>query len=1200
MQFSIPEISTTIQQLRKFTKIDIQNQWRYCQENISISALKNLDAWKLATTNERKHIAWEKGKKILWLGQKLIIPPDLNGYFLNDLSLRFGLTWWAESAEIYVNEKLVQTGDLFDCSSRILLSQKAVVGETFIIGIKLVSPEHDRGALVKSWCVYENLDNNRLDPGFMADRLEILLEYLTKVESDSNLELDIIKKYVNLIDFQTVGEREKFERSLLNLHSEISKISNNYINSLKIQLLGHAHLDLAWLWDVEETWEAAQRTFTSVLNLQQDFPELIFCHSTPALYEWIEQNRPDLFNRIKQQIELGKWEVAAGLWVEPELNTVGGESIVRQVLYGQRYVWEKFGKFSPVAWLPDTFGFSWQLPQILQGGNIKYFATQKLRWNDSTEFPFEFFWWEAPEKSRILSLMLPPIGESIEPVKMTKYACEWLTKTGEKNVLWLPGVGDHGGGPTRDMLEVNRRWQDSAFFPVLEFSTSENFLTNLVEENSGNFPIWQDELYLEFHRGCYTTHADQKRWNRRCENLLYQAELFSVFASILTDHFYRKNDLETAWKLVLFNQFHDILPGSAIPKVYVDANNNWLAAERLGKEILRESLERVAVNIDVSPPFPLDTFSGGMIYPIIVFNSLNWQRSELVSVALPALPEKNDFRERGDEEREGREGRGGRQGRGGRRGGESISESSFSPASSVRPNSEYLSSLESRDNDNDWQVYDNAGKILTSQVSDNNLLFVASDVPEEREEREGKPTGKGGESISESSFSPASSVRPNSEYLSSLESRDNDWQVYDNAGKILTSQVSDNNLLFVASDVPGVGYRLFWLCSGFSDLGNKQYIGTPVPKFTEKISKKIKNVNTVSLEREKWVLENNLLRVKVEETTGNLESIFDKINQREILRKPEGNQLQAFRDEGQYWDAWNIDPNYQQYPLSPAKLIDIFWVEQGELKSCLRVIRKIGNSEFRQDYILEIDSPLLKIKSWVNWQEKHTLVKAAFPINIEADFATYEIPCGAIKRTTKPNTEREKAKWEVPALHWADISNDNYGVSLLNDCKYGYDAKPDELRLTLLRSSTWPDSEANVGIHEFTYAIYPHIGSWENAETVQRGYELNMPLLVEIMPLINEEKSDGKLPQVYRFFGWETENLILMALKRSEDNQSWIFRCYECLGKEAKLNLESDADLGIGKVVNLLEQYVSEPNVEFESKSCEISPWKIVSFSLDF
>ena len=273
-----------------------------------------------------------------------------------------------------------------------------------------------------------------------------------------------MKNAVMLIDWQVVGEREKIERSLAKVHTEIEKVSANYINSLKLKLLGHAHLDLAWLWDIKETWQAAQRTFSSVLNLQQDFPELIFCHSTPALYEWIEQNRPDLFHQIKQQVEFGKWEVAAGLWVEPEFNIVGGESIVRQVLYGQRYVWEKFGRLSTVAWLPDSFGFCWQLPQFLQGGGIKYFVTQKLRWNDSTEFPFEVFWWEVPDQSRILSVMLPLIGESIEPVKMAKYACEWQVETGLKNVLWLPGVGDNGGGPTRDMLEIYRRWQDTGFF----------------------------------------------------------------------------------------------------------------------------------------------------------------------------------------------------------------------------------------------------------------------------------------------------------------------------------------------------------------------------------------------------------------------------------------------------------------------------------------------------------------------------------------------------------------------------------------------------------------------------------------------------------------------------------------------------------------------------------------------------------------
>ena len=214
--------------------------------------------------------------------------------------------------------------------------------------------------------------------------------------------------------------------------------------------------------------------------------------------------------------------------------------------------------------------------------------------------------------------------------------------------------------------------------------------------------------------------------------------------------------------------------------------------------------------------------------------------------------------------------------------------------------------------------------------------------------------------------------------------------------------------------------------------------------------------------------------------------------------------MQAFQDSGQYWDAWNIDPNYAQHPLPSTDLKSIEWIEQGELRSRLRVVRQLGQSQFCQDYILDTESPLLTIATTVDWQERHVLIKAAFPLNVEANYATYEMPCGAIQRPTRPQTPAEQAKWEVPALHWADIGDTEYGVSLLNDCKYGYDAQSSQLRLTLssqlrltlLRSPCWPDSEADRGIHQFTYALYPHSGSWQSAGTVQRGYELNRPMIV--------------------------------------------------------------------------------------------------------
>lgn len=198
---------------------------------------------------------------------------------------------------------------------------------------------------------------------------------------------------------------------------------------------------------VSETWNAAQNTFESVLKLQADFPELIFCHSTPALYAWIEEHRPDLFQAIQAQVAAGRWEVVGGMWVEPELNLISGESIVRQLLYGQRYIQEKFGQFSTMVWVPDTFGFCATLPQFFANAGIEYFVTQKLRWNDTTKFDYGAFWWRSPDGSEVFSLMSAPIGESIDPVKMASYALEWQSQTGLSESLWLPGVGDHGGAP---------------------------------------------------------------------------------------------------------------------------------------------------------------------------------------------------------------------------------------------------------------------------------------------------------------------------------------------------------------------------------------------------------------------------------------------------------------------------------------------------------------------------------------------------------------------------------------------------------------------------------------------------------------------------------------------------------------------------------------------------------------------------------
>lgn len=1078
MSESSDPILTAIARLRQFTQVEIQTQWHYCQQELAIATALDSQQWQhwsIAPLKDRGHIAWQKGSRPLWLAQSIRVPKRLNGYAIEGLALRLALTWWAEDARIFIDGRLARQGDLFDFADRLLVSPSVRAGDTIDVAIRLQSPGHDDGALVASRCIYETPDPSierrngmpLFEPGFVADELAVLRHYLNRFDPDR---LSDLADAVAEIEWEALPHQlDRFERSLTTLRQKLCTDTTgaiakpveqlhakSFLKKRRIHLLGHAHLDMAWLWPVSETWEVAQRTFESVLKLQSDFPDFIFSHSTPALYEWIEINRPDLFGAIQQQVAAGRWEVGAGLWVEPEFNLVSGEAIARQILYGQRYVREKFGAVSKVAWLPDSFGFCAQLPQLLQLGQIDYFVTQKLRWNDTTEFPYELFWWESPDGSRILSWMSPHIGQDIDPVKMADYACEWEAKTGERESFWLPGVGDRGGGPTRNMLQAGDRWQSSPLFPQLQFSRATDYLDELARR-SRDLPIWRDELYLEFHRGCYTSHADQKYWNRHCERSLYRAELFASLATLIADAPYAKTQLESAWKQVLFNQFHDILPGSAIPAAYGETDGAWEDAARAAQEVLDEALGAIATRIECpSPPHP-------QAQPWLVWNEGNGARSGAIAIHVP--------------------------------------------------------------NPQTYRACDRDGQPVPTQVGENSTLRLH------------------------------------------------------------------------ANDVPGVGYALVWLIPESPEspeatgLAEKEVYRQP--HFTQsstKVAEKIAPVNKRHFSGQEFQLENSYLRAIVDPETGNLSSLVHKPSQREILNKIGGNRLQCFRDDGQYWDAWNIDPNYQQHLLPAPTLHRIEWIERGEVRQRVRVVRRWGNSQFCQDYILDFDSPVLEIANTVDWQERHVLVKAAFGAhNLDADFATYETACGAIARPTRPQTRRDRAKWEVPALGWADLTDrsGDFGVSILADCKHGYDATPSQLRLSLLRGSEWPDPKADLGRHEFRYGIYPHAGDWKQAQTPWWGWNFDRPLFARAIA----GSPSGSLPPIATLLEISNRAIVPMALKQSEDDPNvWIFRGYEGYGETATISLGGKANLTAGDTVDLLET----PTV-FGQGQLRILPWQIVS-----
>ena len=1059
-------IDRFIAKLSQLVRLEVQQGWHDVTLLNVVNlggnlARVNLDECSIVEANEKGYLIFPQGK-VRWLAQQIVVPHSLKDYPVTGMSLRLVLTWWAEDAQIFINGELVQQGDLFDSSARVLITDNAQAGDEFLVTMCLASPQHDIGALMRSHLIYE-LEPPQIDPGFVADEIKVLCKYIAQFEPER---LEILTAELKRFAWQQIGDREAFTQELLKLRSRLLSLAA--IKQRRFNLLGHAHLDMAWLWTTDETYEVAERTFNSVLNLQQDFPQLKFGHTSPALYEWIEHNRPELFASIEKAVAANTWELLGGMWIEPETNLISGESLIRQFLYGQQYYRDKFGKICRVAWLPDSFGFTWQLPQIAQQCGIEYFVTGKLHWNDTTKFPHGCFWWESPDGTQLLTLMSPPNVTGVmdtNPITMSDYAVEWETQTGLQEIFWLPGVGDHGGGPTRDMLEVAQKWNSSPFFPQVQFSTAVDYLDRIAksdrqdgdyltqrrrdaeagqQDRGSQFPIWQNELYLELHRGCYTVRAEQKRFNRRCERLLYAAELWSTLAEVICQDYFislivagissmaipEVTDLENvnaqqiidlAWKKVLFNQFHDILPGTSIPEVFTEANRDWEKAIALGKCCLQTALKAISTQIEL--PEPPDANAKA----IVAFNSLNWQRSELVSIAT-----------------------------------------------------------------------------------------------EEKYHR-----------------------------------------VWDDNGLQVESQVESGQLLFIAN-VSGVGYRVYWLLP--SELSQDSV-----------------------LQRD-YILENEYLKVECDRTTGDLISIYDKQNSWEVLADY-GNRLQFFSDRGQYWDAWNIDPEYEQKQLPTAVLKSIEWIESNSLRQKLRVVMQFDKSEFARDYILEAHSPILKIANRVDWQETHVMVKAAFSLNLDSDFLTSEIPCSAIARTTKPQTSEERAKWEVSALNWSDWSDKSgeYGVSLLNDCKYGYDASPNQIRLTLLRSPVWPDPQSDRGIHHFTYAIYPHLQGWQEANTVRRGYELNTPL--HILPIETDRQSKRSyLRPTGELLNLTADNLILMALKYSAD-EKLILRCYEAHGEAAELKLQGDLNLAIASSCNSLEE-------DIQAGSSQIKPYKISTFKL--
>ncbi len=802
------------------------------------------------------------------------------------------------------------------------------------------------------------------------------------------------------IDALAAGALDRFSASVEQVRAQFTPIST-FVKQFTLFFDANAHIDAAWLWRDKETIEVCKNTFTSVLNMMDARPDFTYTQSAAAYFDWMEQLYPDVFHRIQQRVKDGRWEIVGGMWVEPDCNLPSGESWMRHLLYATRYFKEKFGVNVTIGYNPDSFGYNWNMPEFYNNAGINTFITQKMGWSEVNVFPYHVFWWESPDGSRVLNYFPFDYVNSVDdPVNTVSQLRQFEANSGFRKMLILFGVGDHGGGPTNDMLDRIEHLKKLDIFPTIEYGTASQYLQWLKSNDLSNLPVWKDELYLEYHQGCYTTQANTKAWNRKSEVLLTDAEKFSTLASIVGWQ-YNNADLEEAWRKVLFNQFHDILPGSGIRENYIDADEKYRDAEKIGLFQLDGALKHIAAHMQTA----------GMKKgsPLVVFNPLAWERSETVCYNLP---------------------------------------------------------------EGDTSLY---GVFTTT----------GAEIP----------------------------------------------------AQIISTGKYERELLFHADRIPPLGYATFEL-------------------------RKEKHKEPSSVLRATRVhLENEFLSVGIDSTTGWVTSIFDKKTGKEIIAGA-GNELQLLEDLPKAWDAWNIGLTGVQFPTRLRK-IDL--VEDGPVRATIRITRdylKPGikkdvptpdypSSFFTQDISLDAGSDIVRFVIGADWWEDRTMMKVAFPVTVHDTIATYEIPYGTISRSTQMRNSWDSAKVEVSAQRWADLSVDDYGVSFLNDSKYGYDIKGNTMRLSLLRSPKWPDPTADRGKHRMAYAIYPHQGRWQSAQTVHRGYEFNYPLLVTAA-----SAHKGTLPLKQSFVRLTPESLILTTIKKAEDSRAWIVQWYNTNGKEEEAVLQ--------------------------------------------
>jgi len=584
-----------------------------------------------------------------WYRQWIVVPKSLHGYDLTGTRIWFQFRAYANGPMpqiIYFNGRRVALGDDL---APIVLFDDAKPGDKVLVAVKLlatVDKKQFAGSEMKI-----DFAPKRPDPE--DERTEFLSAALLvpSLSKDTPADEATLDRAISTVDVKALdaGDQAKFDASLKNAQQTLEALGP-LLQEATFHVTGNSHIDAAWLWPWTETVDVVKRTFGTALQLMNEYPDYTYTQSAAQYNAWIANKYPEMNDEIKQRIKEGRWEVVGGMWVEPDLNLPDGESTARSILIGKRWYEKHYGVDVRVGWNPDSFGYNWQLPQIYKKSGIDYFVTQKMAWNDTNQLPLKLFWWESPDGSKVLTYFPHDYGnDNLSPIRLSadlKKAREYAP--GMLEMMDLYGVGDHGGGPTRAMLDQGVHWENSnEVVPKMQFGTALSYFTSVEKKIAPDsptwdydsiakgyhppqpvagdiaIPTWDDELYLEYHRGVYTTQASMKRNLREAPEWTLDAEKVASLAW-LDGSAYPNDRLTDAWKKITFNDFHDLAAGSGIGVIYKDAQKDFDVVRWETNQISTDSLNTIDSRVNTS----------GAGVPVLVFNPLAWERSGLVTVSV--------------------------------------------------------------------------------------------------------------------------------------------------------------------------------------------------------------------------------------------------------------------------------------------------------------------------------------------------------------------------------------------------------------------------------------------------------------------------------------------------------------------------------------------------------------------------------------